>query len=390
MNTENYRDCPICKSTESNIIKNITIMIPEEYKLPSKYNIVSCSNCGFCYADTSATEEQYDYYYKNCNIYATDTKNRNNIESEFSICKDVMLEILDKDSTLLNIGVGNADFEIEGLKNGYKNIIGLDPSKNSMHVLEKNGIKGILGSIYETNKELIGKIDGVFAFYTFEHLLNPRLAIEQMIKYLKPNGKIFICVPDYELVEKSQIATPNHFNQEHINYFSEVSLNNLLSIYGFKPIHSKKIIYKATEFDEYSVMCVYAKDDCIENNLLDIDLKTKLSIKEYLKDQEKVEDKYAKKIKVLIDRNEPVIIWGTGALTMNLLTTTDLNKCNIIAYTDNNKSKIGTIFNNKYIISPEKLSKITGTIVIASMLYSKDIEKQIEIMGLSNEVITLN
>lgn len=44
--------------------------LPEGNPLPTSYNVVSCSKCGFTYANVNATQKDYDNYYKNYNVYA--------------------------------------------------------------------------------------------------------------------------------------------------------------------------------------------------------------------------------------------------------------------------------------------------------------------------------
>lgn len=65
------RNCPICENNEDNrILWKTRAILPKEIDLPEEVNVVSCSNCGFCYSDTPATMQQYDDYYQNNNIYA--------------------------------------------------------------------------------------------------------------------------------------------------------------------------------------------------------------------------------------------------------------------------------------------------------------------------------
>ena len=152
-----HRKCPVCgNSKEMDIIKNISFKIPMEYGLPNSFNIISCDDCGFCYADTPADESAYSNYYTNYNVYSFDEGLVKTEEDQ--IIDEQMSNFLTLDSKILNIGVGSGKFEKRALRNGYKDIVGIDPSSDSIEILKKNGIEGFVGNIYdEPNKEYIGK-----------------------------------------------------------------------------------------------------------------------------------------------------------------------------------------------------------------------------------------
>lgn len=72
-----------------------------------------------------------------------------------------------------------------------------------------------------------------------------------------------------------------------------------------------------------------------------------MAVKEYLSCQEDDLKEIQEKINLIIQKGKDVIVWGTGAFTMNLLTTTNLGKCNIKCFVDNNSSKIDKMFFDK-------------------------------------------
>ena len=57
------RICPICKNKYGNKLKELHMMLPNEYGLPDAYDVVCCTKCGFVFADTSACQEDYNKYY---------------------------------------------------------------------------------------------------------------------------------------------------------------------------------------------------------------------------------------------------------------------------------------------------------------------------------------
>lgn len=73
---------------------------------------------------------------------------------------------------------------------------------------------------------------------------------------------------------------------------------------------------------------------------------------------------------------------------MCLLAKTILKEFDI-NFIDNNKVKVGQVFWNKTIQSPENIVEREIPIVICSMLYAEQIQQQIFNMGIENEVIAV-
>lgn len=384
------RICPICGCIRAEVITQILMDLPKYYNLPKNYSVVSCEKCGFCYADTEATKEDYDNYYKNCNNYNFSLPLLLEGESTFNKLYPVIQKFLNTESKILDMGFGSGDFLLQLKEHNYTNIVGIDPSKESVGHLCQKGIKALQGEVYgEVSTELIGRFDAVFLLAVLEHLLEPQLALKQLAKYLDSAGEIFIVVPNVECIQENKTPLPNNFNQEHINYFSPYSLRNMMKSIGFKEVLQHNFIYKGTAFDEDAIIGVYTKAENIVIENLEKDTITSQSIKEYLNKEEEKEIKRGKLINRLKEDKIAIMIWGIGAFTNTLFASTDLDKCNVIAFIDNHPSKIGTIFRGKQVISPKELIYKKETIVICSMLSAKYIEKQIKEMNISNEIIIL-
>lgn len=384
------RICPVCGNEIVENIRHISMDIPSEFTLPNNYDIVGCEKCGFVYADTAATMENYDTYYSKCNVYS-DTPNLSLGLTRYEMLEEVFKQFLTKNMNMLDIGVGNGNFDIEIKNKGY-NIEGIDPSKSSIQKLNERGIKGYVGSIYD--KPLITlekRYDVVFIFDVFEHLLFPDKAIVQIDNYLTDKGQVYIAIPDYSKISDNNTPLSNNFNQEHINYFSEVAIDNLMQTAGYTTIYHRAIVIENNGYMQYEMIQGYQKLNLKMNNIKDV--VTGEAVKKYFLQEDEKELRRFNMISKLAISKRSIVIWGTGALTMYLFANSDLKKCNINGYIDNNPSKHNVMFgveNHKYsIISPNEINNDDDLIVISSMLYSKNIEDQIKIMGLKNEVLTL-
>lgn len=214
--------------------------VPKAYHLPQHYSIVSCQSCGMVYADTAASMEDYDYYYTHCNFYGDDSKDDNSFRYE--MMEEILGCFCQKDTAMLEIGAGNGRFEIALKEHGYTNITGTDPSSESVERLRAAGIRAHISNIYSPVSQMEkGKYGCVFLFEVAEHLLVPGKAIGNVKEMLKEDGIFMVSVPDYSLIAKeTKYGIPAYFNLEHINYFSETSLDSLMDAYGMERVYPKK------------------------------------------------------------------------------------------------------------------------------------------------------
>lgn len=73
-----------------------------------------------------------------------------------------------------------------------------------------------------------------------------------------------------------------------------------------------------------------------------------------------------------------VLIWGTGSLCSNIEKIINKDSVDILAYIDNDKSKINGTRNNKKILQPSDISKIPYDYIIIASSYYNDIISQIK------------
>lgn len=372
------RICPVCGGGKSEIIKRIDMKIPESYHLPENYNVVACQTCGLIYADTLATMEDYDWYYSNCNFYGDDSKDDNS--TRYDMTREFLQSYCNKESILLDIGAGNGRFETALYQNGYRNITGIDPSEESVRRLKKAGIHAYVGSIYSSvTREEENRYDCIFLFEVAEHLLFPRKGIENVKKMLKEEGVFILSVPDYSQIGEDKSSIANYFNLEHINYFSENSLDNLMDQYGMQRIAQKRI----------GIDLIQCYKNGNGSQGIKKDFLTEKAVRNYFSNQKEKEAKEKRLIAELKADQREIVIWGTGSYVMSLIAATDLLECNIKGFVDNNKIKQGREMFGSMIYPPEFLKDKKYTVLICSMLNGEEIRRQLEGMDTENSCIVL-
>lgn len=373
-----YRICPVCGEERTYVLNKINMNIPPDYHLPDSYDVVVCENCGFVYADTSASLQDYNWYYAHYNFYGDDSKNDNS--QRYEMVEEFLHQYMDLESVMLEIGAGNGRFLLALQKHGYSNIIGTDPSDESVNRLLQAGIAAYTWNIYDSvSEEETGKYDCIFLFEVAEHLLMPGEGISNITRMLKKEGILMVSVPDYSLLEEDESYIPHYFNLEHINYFSAFSLDNLIVMHGMTRVDQKHIGLDLIQvYRNGGNQISLCRDDITEQAVCHYFMRNKSRER----DTSQLVDGLAKSQK-------DVIIWGTGSYVMHLMAVTDLLKCNIIGFVDNNKIKQGRVMYGYKIYSPEFLQDKRYTVLICSMLNSSDIKEQLEAMRTENDIVIL-
>lgn len=389
------RMCPICNTDVVEKIYTLNYSMPAEYKLSRTIEVVCCSNCGMVYDDLSAVLDDCEEYSKENNRYE---------DYEMDYIKRYLSEIGDdfskrfspRDISILDIGCSTGIL-LDILKNkGFVNICGLDPSKISCEKVVQRNINARQGSIYEKMIDFEDNFDVIILVQVLEHLYDVDKAIIQMKKWLKDDGYIYISVPDAASYQDYYGNISSVLCAEHINHFSEISLNRVMEKHGFKQRTFFKRSFKVSEksnthgddivssFD--GIYSVVNKSELSQD--IDKDIKSAKSVKSLIEEYETRNANKEKKIKKLLESGEQLILWGATHMAMNLLDTT-LKNCNIEAFVDIDCSKQGLVIKGIPVKSPEILYEFDGSILILESIVMSDILNSIKKMGLTHNVVIL-
>lgn len=389
------RNCPVCCCNIKRKLFPVKMAMPSNIGLPDEYNVAECDYCGCCYADTSATAEDYDNYYRENNFYGEIDIKISTYKRLYELTIDELKRLHITTEKMVDIGFGSGELCVMLRDNGFKNIRGVDPSLTSVEHLKKQGIECRQGSIYDYVPESEQKqYKVVFMYGMIEHLYNPVNAIERAKAYLSDDGYMFWLVPLFDNMKDDLTPVVNNFNVEHINYFSEISLDNVAKICGLKKVTSySEVLAEVNNSRAYGTLAVYQmKNDVKIGGGVKKDCVTAKSILEYYSRIIDNDNALQTFINELRDSGEEIVVWGTGAYMKNLWATTSLKECNVSVFIDNNEAKVGTNMFDKEIAAPTYLlQNYSGKIVICCMMYSEEIVKQIQSMNpeLADRIIVL-
>jgi len=107
------RSCPICKNaSKGEVLHTQAFVLPEGHILSAaaKYDVVSCSECGFVFADTPVGQDVYDRYYSQMSIYEMDY-GALDISKHMSQAKLIGSFLNDENAKIVDMGCGNGGLE---------------------------------------------------------------------------------------------------------------------------------------------------------------------------------------------------------------------------------------------------------------------------------------
>lgn len=100
---------------------------------------------------------------------------------------------LEKDSRILDIGVGTGIFSINLVKRGAT-VVGIDPSDEMLSIAKQRGINEVVKASGEKLPFADNQFDIVLAFTSLEFSHDPKGFISEMYRVCKPQGQIVVAV----------------------------------------------------------------------------------------------------------------------------------------------------------------------------------------------------
>ena len=255
-------------------------------------------------------------------------------------------------SSACEIGCGN-DFYLKHLKEkGIVDLFGIDPSFKEDFV--SNGIY-LKGGFVNSEMKLDKVFDLIYSMNVFEHIENLDEIFMFINNHLCDNGKLFFCVPNCH--SQLSIGDPALFIHEHINYFTENVLINLLNRNNFD------IVRVDSTTDTYYITAQKSFNPINQNQY---------TISDFGYNQ-----KLESKLRTIVSNCEGkrILFHGVCNSLNNILNWLDIEINYLIA--DNDETKHGKIFFGKVVNKPnESLLKEIDIVYILPLAYSDKIIEQ--------------
>lgn len=385
------RACPICAAGNVDVLHSQKFELPEGHPLAAGYDVAVCAACGFVYADTDATQADYDRFYAEHSKYEDAKTGTGGVDNPLDwkrqqeTARQIADVLGDAKLSVLDVGCANGGL-LKALKDlGYENLCGIDPSPACVENTRRIGVEARRGSLFRPFKK--NAYDCVILSHTLEHVRDAQGALDWITERLRPGGMVYLETPDAARYVDFIYAPLQDFNVEHINHFSLLCLRNLMEARGFTFVNGgSKDLIVGGDMRYPAVFGVWKRVEGAPPAALKKDGLLRQRIEDYIDRSKKMMSEIDAQIAGLISRNPSIIVWGTGQLAMKLLAETSLSRAEIVAFVDNNPINHGKVLRGKPILPPDELRKWNVPILIATLLHHRSIAEQIRNMGCANEI----
>lgn len=391
---EEIKKCCICQNEINNVYEikfKGLIGLQENYIEKVGY----CSKCEFLFNSIPFSEKQLEERYKYLSKYEFDKQDSNFVEKKDFIKRSMVQkkfieENCEKFNSVFEIGAASG-YNLSLYKNEGKDVFGIEPSSTNKKIAFENyGVELYDNTFQQYLKEdkRKNKYDLIFLSNVLEHIVNPMECIENLKKY--SNKYIFIEVPTFDYKISDEVF--GMFSDEHVNYFSFKSLQNMMNKAGYHILNARIEFYLQCYVPSGtpSLMTIWEKDkENVKYEPKEIIGETITKFQEYINDSEKKIYKIKEKIKLISD-DEKIAIWGTGNHTARILAMTDLKNKNIIKFYDSDVKKHNYKIMGKEITSfdiNDILNNKIDKIVISTYVSQKSIVDSIKVLIPENKII---
>jgi SAM-dependent methyltransferase len=389
------RACPICGSADRRVVFHQEFATVDQATPVTGYDVAVCRRCGGSYADGIPDQSAFDRYYREMSKY--EYAQRDGAESEhdsrrLALIAGIVTRHLESPAArILDVGCASGRLLANIREEGYPDVTGLDPSPACAAAAAR--LYGIavrtmtLGEI-ATSAELF---DVVIMVGVLEHLRDLDGAFDHLRTILPPGGLLYVEVPDVTAFADWPNAPYQDFSTEHINFFSPISLSNLMLRHGFSRVfleqNHREQSYKTVMSN---ISAVYRREPAAAQAEIQFDPDTAAGLERYLTQCAEDDRRLRSAIDAVVDAQRPILVWGVGTHTSRLMATSRLAEANIVAFIESNSRYQGRTLHGRPILAPEALKDRSEPVLISSRVFQKEIADQIrDGLGCPNELILL-
>ena len=218
--------CKICEN-DTSLLFNIDLLNVSCIYNMKNINIVSCSNCGFCF-NNRISQDDCNEYYLNSNNYTNSLYKKPALQHDRYSHFEKLLNILNINSSdsIIDLTANEGSFLLYLQSLGYDNLTFCDISQENIDNF-------VCSSKYKLN--IINKSDYlcinkkyklIVLSHTLEHLSDLKNIFDNIKLLMDEDSLVYIEVPDMNRINCNNFAF-QELTYEHINFFNLDSLNQL-------------------------------------------------------------------------------------------------------------------------------------------------------------------
>ena len=229
--------CIICNENNFEVITDLL-----RYNV--KRNVVRCKNCEIVSLENPEenvvdyTKSEYREKYTTIVGEKSTPKEFFDLQMNFQENRIKRIkDLINSDTEILEIGSSTGHF-LESIKGQVSKVVGIELDPNHVKFAKEFCDLEIYEQPLEEIKFGNQKFDVIFMFQVFEHIQNPIEFLKNCKKILKPNGTIYVEVPNVDDILLSvygiQSFKKRYFRAPHVYYYSKTTLEKMFTKAGFQ------------------------------------------------------------------------------------------------------------------------------------------------------------
>jgi SAM-dependent methyltransferase len=322
-----------------------------------------------CFASGLPDEARFSEYYGESSKYdmsaagaevSSFDEKRYEAEARF-----IAAHVADRDGPVLDIGTATGDLLVALRNLGFTSVHGVEPSPEAARkARDVHGLDVIPGDARAATA-WSERFAVVILVAVLEHLVDPIAALREILDLLKPDGILYLLVPDAERFSDHLDAPYQEFSVEHINFFTVASLKNLLGSVGLEVVvHQATVVNLSPDSDGPAIEVLCRRSSSPPDIRIDSD--GVADLRRYIARSAEKEGAVLERIAALATDQSPIYVWGTGTNALHLLASSRLAECNIIAFIDSNPHYVGKPLAGRMVVAPGDVKRLEAPILVAS------------------------
>jgi 2-polyprenyl-3-methyl-5-hydroxy-6-metoxy-1,4-benzoquinol methylase len=353
------------------------LQIDHSINLPTySIKITICSNCGLHQLIHDIPKEKF---YTN---YMTPSNHKS--EPHIPLLISEIMSLIDFQDSIVEIGCNDGKFLSILKQNGFRSLLGIEPTLNTSKSAADIGIE-IINSYFnsEITKDIIknfGKFNLVISRQVLEHIKDIKNFLIDAKSLIIEEGFMIIEVPDCEINFKQ-------FDygvwEEHVNCFTPITLKHILNEMGWEIIKSYRTIFSGwtqtlvlkpilTSGNAHNISKIKTKFNSLENEENDTLIRTVQEFKNWSFQYDSFKLSVHEKVNHLSKRRK-IGLFGVGARSISTLYSLDLISSISYAF-DESSLKIGKYIPGTKIIieSADNLNKYDIDLILLGVNFENE------------------
>jgi 2-polyprenyl-3-methyl-5-hydroxy-6-metoxy-1,4-benzoquinol methylase len=243
MNKVHYTHCPVCNSSDINPL----FTVADHSVSKESFVIWQCGNCTLRFTQDVPDEASIGPYYQSTDYISHTNTSKGLVNQLYQKVRNYTLDqktklIINqtvKTGNILDLGAGIGAF-LNTMKESGWEITGIEPDEGARQQAKK------LFDLELQQTDALQQLpensfDAITLWHVLEHVHQLHAYVEKLKTLLRPSGKIFIAVPNYESLDSSiyKLYWAAYDVPRHLYHFTPKAISFLMQEHGLNVIAKK-------------------------------------------------------------------------------------------------------------------------------------------------------